>query len=748
MTNANSTICTIPVSWEAVSSAMACGNLRQADRAFMRHFDALRSDLTALSEYGLFCLRTRRPAIARYLLHRAHILAPADLETQCHLGYAHLELREVEPARRHFNEVIVRSPDHAGAHRGLAFCLLARSEFAAAVVAFDRARPNTPADACLSLLVNMAQACHRCGEEARARSLFSNAQRLEANNPALMLAIATFLRETGQPSQSLTVIDQCLHEDPGEARLLLEKARCLRLLGEPQQAILCLNRLGQFAPALPEAAEEMGNCLLSLDQVTHAHAHWLMAASGWIQSGDLGSARSVIDRLLAADCRHAAAWNARGTLEAAHEHYELAETAWRQALACDPKMIAAAANLVLHLEKVNRLDDARSVINGVAAELNSRASAIDDAALLLAMARVARRENSAAEALGHINAATAMPHSRANHAAIEFERGKVLHMLDRRTEAMAAFTRGNDEVARAWSTIHPGPNPVIPGLEELLGRARHGWWGNLRPIRNLPKHPPIAFLIGFPRSGTTLLTQVLGGHPSIVTMDELPPMVKVAEAMRNIPGGYPEALTDLDSIDVEWLREIYFSEAAKHVHLQSDQLLLDKFPMGTVRAGMLQTIFPHARFIFVRRHPCDVVLSCFMQHFQMNETMVNFCTLAGTVAAYTRVMDLWQLLQEQLSIHVHTISYEKVVDDFEGQVAQLCNFLQLSWHDALREFSTRARARGRIKTPSYEQVVRPIYGDSRNRWEGYREFLEPYLPMLRPFIERFGYASSSQENAI
>jgi hypothetical protein len=132
-----------------------------------------------------------------------------------------------------------------------------------------------------------------------------------------------------------------------------------------------------------------------------------------------------------------------------------------------------------------------------------------------------------------------------------------------------------------------------------------------------------------------------------------------------------------------------------------------------------------------------------MQSFRLNDNMANFCTLDDTVAFYTRVMDLWEAYRGQLPLSVHTVRYEDMVDDFDGQTESLCEFLRIPWDESLRQFSRKALDRGRINTPSYEQVSRPIYREARYRWERYRGHLAPYLETLRPWIERYGYGEST-----
>jgi len=262
-----------------------------------------------------------------------------------------------------------------------------------------------------------------------------------------------------------------------------------------------------------------------------------------------------------------------------------------------------------------------------------------------------------------------------------------------------------------------------------------------KPIDALPACASPAFLVGFPRSGTTLLNQVLDTHSAIQTLEEKPPASKIMDAVRSMPRGYPHALPDFDALDVAYLREAYFRSAVEHGATDPSKLVVDKFPLHITMVDLLHRVFPEARFLFALRHPCDVVLSCFMQNFRLNEAMASLCTLADAVALYTRTMDLWELYRTQLPLTVHTIRYEDVVDDFEGQVRTLCDFLGVPWEDSLRQFSARALDRGRINTPSYAQVSKPIYREARFRWERYREHLEPYLPTLQPYIERFGYST-------
>ena len=322
-----------------------------------------------------------------------------------------------------------------------------------------------------------------------------------------------------------------------------------------------------------------------------------------------------------------------------------------------------------------------------------------------------------------------------------FERARLLDRLGDASGAMAAFSRANALAVAPWTRQNPGRNKYLAGVEYMISLARAGWLQQWKPIAALPTIRNPAFLVGFPRSGTTLLNQALDCHSGIQSLEEQPPVDNIKDAVRGMPEGYPHSISDFDAFDVGFLRDIYFRSAAAHGAADPSRLILDKYPLHMTMAGMLHRVFPEARFIFALRHPCDAVLSCFMQSFQLNNAMANFCSLGDTVELYARSMDLWALYCEHLRLPVHAIRYEDVVDDFDGQTRALCEYLDLDWEENLRQFSAMALHRGRINTPSYEQVSQPIYRDSRFRWERYRPFLAPYLPVLQPYIDRFGYGA-------
>ena len=166
---------------------------------------------------------------------------------------------------------------------------------------------------------------------------------------------------------------------------------------------------------------------------------------------------------------------------------------------------------------------------------------------------------------------------------------------------------------------------------------------------------------------------------------------------------------------------------------------VDKNPLAMNALPFIRRLFPDARIILALRHPCDVVLSCYVTNFRLNDGMANFVHLETAAELYDVSFRHLEHVQSLMPMPMHTVVYEKVVQDRATELRSLFDFLGLDWHDAVLDHQSTALERGRIKTASYAQVVEPIYKRSAGRWQNYRKHLEPIFPILRPWVEKFGY---------
>ena len=300
--------------------------------------------------------------------------------------------------------------------------------------------------------------------------------------------------------------------------------------------------------------------------------------------------------------------------------------------------------------------------------------------------------------------------------------------------AFAAFTRMNE------IQIEDPSRPLLRAanlraqIGDELGRTTAGWINSWKAPRIDPDRPSPIFLVGFPRSGTTLLDTMLMGHPDVTVMEERPALSHVGTAFGEFDG-----IAGLDESDVRRAQSQYFEEAGSYVALPDGALLVDKSPLHLNSVPLVHRLFPNARFILALRHPADVILSCFVSNFRLNPSMSNFVRLDTAAEFYDLTFRNWQRSRDLFPLDVHTVVYEDLIDNPEAELRRLSEALGLEWRDEMLDHRKTAAERGVIATASYAQVTEPIYRRSIGRWERYRKHLEPILPVLSPWAEKFGY---------
>ena len=269
-----------------------------------------------------------------------------------------------------------------------------------------------------------------------------------------------------------------------------------------------------------------------------------------------------------------------------------------------------------------------------------------------------------------------------------------------------------------------------------VSRSAYEAW---RPLPSpSSRHSPV-FVVGFPRSGTTLLEQMLDAHPDFRAMDERAFIHELTEGMALVGQRYPEDLASLTPTEADQLRAVYFRRVEHVLPDRGQHRLVDKNPLNMLCLPMIRRLFPEARIILCLRHPCDVLLSCYMQPFRSPAFMVLCSSLTRLAHGYVQAFEQWYRHVEVFTPHVLEWRYEAVVSHFDDEVARLGQFLDLADASPMAHFAEHARSKGFISTPSYAQVTRGIHPRAVNRWHAWRERFEPVLPILHPLIERLGY---------
>jgi tetratricopeptide (TPR) repeat protein len=401
-----------------------------------------------------------------------------------------------------------------------------------------------------------------------------------------------------------------------------------------------------------------------------------------------------------------------------------AEGAFRKTIAMNPALADAYVGLAVHLEHSNQA----AALAPLADLARSNAAGDDTVAFIRALD--SRRSGQFAKGLEWLS-----------HVSDGFERQRVAHLratlLDRlgeTAEAFCAFRTANrlhesdptDPLGRAAAYR----DQLAAEIDLLTPEWARSWRG---PETRVTDPGPV-FIVGFPRSGTTLLDTMLMGHPGTRVMEEEPPMNLVEAAI----GGMSE-LPRLDGRAIADARLRYYDEAANICGELGDRLLIDKSPLFLAKVPLIHRLFPNARFILVLRHPCDCVLSCFMSNFRLNDAMSNFLRLEDAARLYDLAFTHWRRSIALMPVRVRTIAYERLIADPETELRRLLAWLGLGWRDGVIDHRRTASLRGFIKTASYSQVTEPLYSRSAGRWLHYREEMRPVLPVLAPWAQHWGY---------
>jgi len=248
-----------------------------------------------------------------------------------------------------------------------------------------------------------------------------------------------------------------------------------------------------------------------------------------------------------------------------------------------------------------------------------------------------------------------------------------------------------------------------------------------------PDPSPI-FILGLPRSGSTLLEQVLASHPAVEGTAELPYVGRLATtlARRGRRGGtYPEAMRALKPADLAALGAEYLARARMHRRAATPRFI-DKMPNNFPNAGLIALMLPNAKIVDARRHPLDACFSCWRQLFAKGQNFTyDFTEIGEYWLQYQRMMDHWDAVMPG---RVLTVQYEEVVTDFEAQVRRLLDFCGLPFDDACLRFHESDRT---VRTPSAEQVRQPIYGRSVGHWRHYERHLGELVAVIEPVRDRY-----------
>lgn len=419
--------------------------------------------------------------------------------------------------------------------------------------------------------------------------------------------------------------------------------------------------------------------------------------------------------------------------------HDLAEPFYREAASYDDIPLAGLHSYAEVLERLHRIDEAQAVLER-AAELKP-----DGPQTNLQQAKLLRRTNDpsgSAKALRNLLQRPKLPYDVKWMA--EYELAGLSDKAGQPKEAMEAWIRAK-EVLRTEGELFRNQldkiNAENDRMLETLKPDQVQRWSD----RGASFHPArkLCVLTGHPRSGTTLLEQILDSHPGAVSADEstifgndvATPIRRNADEALPIP----EVLDALTTEELLAYRERYWNYTEAFIgEATGDRVLIDKNPALTLQLPTMAAVFPEVKVLFAIRDPRDVVLSCFMQKFMMNSVSLSYLDLESACRQYARIMESWLQIRDLLPNPWMQLRYEDLVEDAEREARRVLSFLDLPWDAEVLGFHQHAKAKF-VSSPTYEDVTKKIYRGAMQRWRKYESFFEPHLHHLEPFIKEFGY---------
>ena len=589
----------------------------------------------------------------------------------------------------------------------------------------------------------------RAGRLPPGIALLEEALSLYPGSGDLHCDLATALCQTGQTAKAAAHYEKALRLGPKRPHVQNNYGQFVLQAGRIKDAERHFRKALDLKPDYPEALNNLALALQAQGQLDEAETLYINAIRlhpRWpnphYNIGTLYLEKNFKDRAAAAFRKtvelfpgHAPAWLGLAQIVETPHDREEAIACLNKVIQLAPEIEDAWARLARIYESQNRLEEAREILD------RGRKLFPDNVLMLLAEVKILRRQDRAETILPALEqAAGRLDKNNPASALVFHELARLYDSQDEADKAFAWLALANDLRARSPEMAGLSYESFPALIEEYrdIVRARKNKWS----ATPLPKGTPkMVFLVGFPRSGTTLLDQILSGHPAIEVAEEEGALAAAGEKLMAMTGlSVPASLDGLDDGGITALRETYFSTLKNLGYkLDGSGLFIDKLPLNLVHAPFIHRLFPDAQFILALRHPCDCVLSCAMQDFVLNESMIHMLDPGKAARLYDLCFTAWEEFTAALGLAVHTVRYESVVGDLRGEITKALEFLGLDWEDSVAAFDETAKER-KIKTPSYGQVTRKIYGTAAGRWLKYRDHLAPAAAILAQWIEKYGYS--------
>jgi len=617
----------------------------------------------------------------------------------------------LDRAAKFYQKALKLAPQHADALHLLGLTAHQTGDQNRAIRLILKAVAKNPR--CPAYHNSLGEAYRAKGLLDKAKEQYESALKIESN-PMFINNLGLVQQQIGEHDSAIECFEKAILQDNGFAAAYNNAGNSLRLRGDYDHAIQAFMQAMRLSPQTAMIYNNMG--LTYQDR------------------GQIAPAVEFFKKAIEKDNHYSEAINNLATLYWTIGENDQALIHFERALRLAPKNPSILANMAVMLEKYNRLDEARSAANKAIAQEKQHGPAN------IALASLELRENRLDAARERLTNSITEELAPSFQTLGYSKLGTIYDRQGKFDKAFAAFSKMN-ELNRKLANSHG--IDIAAKHKEISQRANYYTAESLKSWKHQPvedNQPAPIFFVGFPRSGTTLLEQILDSHHRIIATEE-------KEMLRSLEMDFEQDITDygnrlsgLTPDELTVFRSQYWERAREVLDEEiNDRLLLDKFPLNIISLGFAYRLFPDAKVIVALRDPRDACLSCFMQDFAANPAMANFFNLRESSEYYAKVMGLWLHYEEILPLDYTYIRYEDLVNDLEGETRRLLGFLNLEWDESVLSYWNKAREK-QIETPSYTQVSKPIYKTAKWRWRNYSEQIQEITPILEPFIKRFDYS--------
>lgn len=610
-----------------------------------------------------------------------------------------------------YHELLALDPTHFQLNQQLGSLEIQVGDYTNAVEHLSRAVLAKPQS--WGALSNLGLAYMRQGELQKAQEYFDRALVAKPDNLQILLNLAQVHQQQGSVGESVKIWRRLLQLHGNNVKVLEQAGHFYCVIGDWNQAIDLFKKLLQVAPRNWSGFTGLGNCYRSIGQPLQAYR--------------------AFSKALEIDPRNPASHSNLGLMQWERGDAESAAKSFKNALALNENFLPALHNLADYYEKANQLEEAQACCEK-ALSINPNL-----APTLRVRAAIQRRQKDLDAAERTLNKALGLMAEGETQADIFSELGKVLDKKGNFSGAFEAFKGANDIQAKLFDPSRQRRQ----NFQNLLQHYRsYQWPDKVIPAEALIRSTPTpVFVVGFPRSGTTLLNQMLDGHHQLNVLEEKPLIDQIATT---IAPDSTQMIARINLLSTEQkieLRKSYFKSAAELTSADLNQITLaDKFPLNLIHLPLIHTIFPEAKIVVCYRHSLDSVLSNFQQKYRLNEAMANFLTLEDAAIVYKEVMGLWLNYRDYLKDKAHVFRYENLINEPEAELRALVGFLELPWQAEMLDYVSRAQRKTQINTPSYQAVTENLYTSSMQRWKNYRAELEPIFEELKPLMVKLSYS--------